>query len=957
VKKVPVTDETDISKCKIKKRNGETIPFNEQKIIDAIYNAAKAVGGSDYDESKRLANVVFKYIIDEPSIKHSEPIFVEYVQDIVEKVLIKEGHAKTAKAYILYREQHRIAREMEALTRLESDQIGLDDEVSVKLVDMFKFKSKLSKFIEKGLLNDYKVLLFRLRKLQKSNELPIHEEDYLCGNELAQNIFNKKYFLKDINGDLIEKRPEDLFARIASFISAVEPTEKKQLAWAKSYYNMMYNGYFIPGGRVLAGAGDMYRLKTLSNCFVSMIEDDNIEKIYKAAYEAARTYSYGGGIGIDISVLRPKDSIVHNAADKSTGAVSFMDLYSLTTGLIGQSGRRGALMLTVDVKHPDVPSFIRVKKVPNWITNQIVEQCKWSNRFNELQLQEIQKQVMENTQIRFANISLKISDEFMSAVNEQNTYGKDSYLIYKKDKDVDNSPKIQDVNTNHYSFGMPCRPIDKYHFVEKFESYQELVNYIKKEHKYNILSEQELLDSSNRDLFGDYVFKEGDSEFAVRQAGDFMLYYYSEHTGEIKRLVKARDIWNVFVEGNYKTAEPGLIFWTRMSKYSPSNYVGRPIVSTNPCGEVPLEGGGACNLASINLSRVVVDGYTENSKIDFDLLGTIVDTVVRFLDDVIIWNEMVYALEKQSEAAKLTRRLGLGVMGIADLLNQLGKGYDSDDGIKVIEKVMSFIADRAYKASALLSEEKGSSPIFDYEKYSQCPFFKESISEETRQLIKEKGLRNIAILSIAPTGTISNIVLGFKDKQKNYIGVSGGVEPIFALYYTRRSESFGNKLFRVFHSTVQAYIDKNNLQEKVLNVKEDELKKILPEFFSRTAHMIEPEKRVKIQGLCQKYIDQSISSTVNLPEDIGPETISKIYLDAWKHGLKGLTIYREGSRYPILQAESKITDFQKFKDKKYKLTSPTGEIIEGNGDTVVTMPDGSLTTIYHLLKQQQKGEQ
>jgi ribonucleoside-diphosphate reductase alpha chain len=949
-------NESELSKWKIKKRNGEIVSFNTERIVDVIYKAAKAVGGSDYAEAERLANVLFEFILNEPTINHSEPFSVEEIQDFVERVLIKEGHAKTAKAYILYREQHRIEREMQALAKLESDHIGLDDNVSLKLVEMFKFKSKLSKLIEQGLLNDYKVLLFKLRKLQKSGELPVHEEDYLCGNELAQNIFNKKYFLKDINGNPIEQRPEDLFSRIASFISAVEPTEKKQLAWSKKFYNLMYDGCFIPGGRILAGAGDMYRLKTLSNCFVSMIQDDNIESIYKAAYESARTYSYGGGIGIDISVLRPQNSIVHNAADKSTGAVSFMDLYSLTTGLIGQSGRRGALMLTVDVKHPDVPSFIQVKKVPNWITNQIVEQCKWSNKFDDGQLKEIEKQVMENTQIRFANISLKVSDEFMSAVNEHNTYGKDAYIIYEKDKDVDNTPKMQDVKTNHYSFGMPSKPINKYKFIEKFNTIEELNTYLKKE--YNLSSEitnDDLSNVSKRDLFGDYIINTTNSDLAIKQSGDYMLYYYSKPTGEIKRLVKARDIWNVFVEGNYRTAEPGLIFWTRMAEYSPSNYVGRPIVSTNPCGEVPLEGGGACNLASINLSRMVTDGYTENAKVNFEKLGDVVNTVVRFLDNVISWNEKVFALEMQSEAAKLTRRLGLGVMGIADMLNQLGLSYDSDKGMEWIEKIMSFIANKAYQASALLSEEKGPSPIYNYEKYSKCPFFNESLSEETKNIVKEKGLRNIAILSIAPTGTISNIVLGYKNKNKNYIGVSGGVEPIFSLYYTRRSESFGNKLFRVFHSTVQAYIDLKNLQDKALNVKEEELKVLLPDHFSKTAHSIIPEKRVIIQSICQKYIDQSISSTVNLPEDISPETISQIYLDAWKHKLKGITIYREGSRYPILQAETKKTDFSLFKEKKYKLTAPNGEFIEGNGDMVVTMPDDSLSTVYHLLKEQNKG--
>jgi ribonucleoside-diphosphate reductase alpha chain len=315
------------------------------------------------------------------------------------------------------------------------------------------------------------------------------------------------------------------------------------------------------------------------------------------------------------------------------------------------------------------------------------------------------------------------------------------------------------------------------------------------------------------------------------------------------------------------------------------------------------------------------------------------------------WNQNLNPLKEQRDAAKLTRRLGLGVVGIADMLNQLGIGYDSDEGIKHIEKVMEFIANSAYEASALLADERGSFPLYNYEDYSKSPFFQERLREDVKELVKEKGLRNVALLSIAPTGTISNIVLGFQHNGKNYVGVSGGVEPIFALYYTRRSESFGNVFFKVFHSTVQAYIDMNGLTDEAKNANEDELRKILPEYFFRTAHNINANRRVEIQGVCQRFIDQSISSTVNLPEDIDPETISNIYLNAWKNRLKGITIYREGSRYPILQADNKKTDFQEYKEKTFKLKDPEGNVIEGKGDTIITLPDGKLTTIYHIIKE------
>ena len=230
----------------------------------------------------------------------------------------------------------------------------------------------------------------------------------------------------------------------------------------------------------------------------------------------------------------------------------------------------------------------------------------------------------------------------------------------------------------------------------------------------------------------------------------------------------------------------------------------------------------------------------------------------------------------------------------------------------------------------------------------QCPFISEALSKETQDSIRENGLRNIAVMSIAPTGSISNIVLSFQNNDKNYIGVSGGVEPIFSTHYTRRSESFGNKFFKVFHSTIQAYIDIKNLQGEVDN--SQNIDDILPKFLTRTAHKVNSDKRVEIQGLIQKYIDHSISSTINLPEDIKPEIISNIYLMAWKANLKGITIYRDGSRFPILSTEGELTDFQKEKSKQYKIANNKGEEELVNGDEIIKLDDGSLTTVYHFMK-------
>ena len=816
-----------------------------------------------------------------------------------------------------------------------------------EILKMFEYEGKTTKIIGKSRTKAYKDVYDHLTSMQ-GDKLPVHE-DYLGDNELAQIIYTKKYYLKNLNNECIESCPEDVFKRLASFLSIPESTKANQKKWAERFYTELYEGRFVSGGRVLAGAGDLYRVKTLANCFVSKIQYDDIDSIYEAAFECARTYSYGGGIGVDITCLRPKNSVVHNAADSSTGAVSFMELFSLTTGLIGQSGRRGALMLTIDVKHPDVKYFMEVKKTPNWVTKQIVKQCDWSGTFNEDELATIKKQVMENTQVRFANISIKASDEFMHAVNEQNEFGESVYLVYNKETHdiVMSAPQNEDVY--HYSNGIPSKNPKDYKMLNTFKTFPQLKKWVKENCGID-LDKKDFMDLNKRDIFGDFVLKSAkNNQIALRMSGDFMLYFDSANTNEVKELIKARDIWDQFIEGNYKTAEPGIIFWSTMNNYSPSNYVGRPIICTNPCAEVPLEDGGACNLGSINLSRFIVNGYSDSAKINWDQLAESTATLVRFLDNVVTWNEDLNALEKQRIAAAETRRLGLGVMGIADMLNQLGIAYDSNEGLELISRIMEFITNAAYQSSALLAKEKSPSSIYK-ESYMDCPFIQEALSEETIKLIEIHGIRNIAIMSIAPTGSISNIVLGYKSEDKNYIGVSGGVEPIFSTYYTRRSESFDNKFFKIFHSTIQAYIDKMGIQKKIDQA--DDIDTVLPDFITRTAHKINSIRRVQIQGKIQKYIDHSISSTINLPEDVSPEVISDIYLMAWKNNLKGLTIYRDGSRTPILSnsKDVELTEFQEMISKTYQLTDDNGNEISCKGDEIIKMPDGSLLTVYHYIK-------
>jgi len=814
--------------------------------------------------------------------------------------------------------------------------------------EMFEYRSKIRGMLPEEWVALFRKTLYTMLDRVEGGELPT-DDNYLLDNDLAVNIYKKKYYLKNIKNEYIETRPEMTFARVSSFIAAVEK-EADAEKWAEIFYRDMFNGYWLPGGRIIAGAGDIYRTKTLANCFVIKIAEDNLESIFNAAYEAAKTYSYGGGVGIDISTLRPRDAIVHNAASFSTGAVSFMELYSLTTGLIGQSGRRGALMLTIDVKHPDVLNFIDIKNKPSWTTGQVMDQLRFSAMFSDAQLDKARKIIVENTQIRFANISIKVSDEFMNAVVEQNEHGKGAVLLYKKKPKGKTMRIDQDDKDAHYSLGIPSRKLEEYEFIQRFEGLDALNKHITEGYGASV-SDANFRNADERDVYGDYVIelKEFDFDLAVRESGDFLLYFSSPATGVQKRLVKARDIWNTFVESNYKNAEPGLMFWSRLVQFSPTNYIDAPIITTNPCGEVPLEDGGACNLGSINLSRMVKGPYTDKAEIDWATMGDSIDHLVRFLDNITSLNAKMNPLEKQKKAAENTRRIGLGIMGMADMFNQLGLAYDSEDALAVLERIMSFIANRAYSYSSQVAKEKGSFKLFSYEKYSKNPFFTEALTDETKKKVKESGMRNAGVLSIAPTGTISNIAVGYVLNNKRYLGVSSGIEPIFALYYTRRSESF-DKTFKIFQPTVQAYIDLNGLASSIDKAETDDaLMNILPEYFFKTAHKVDPLMRVRMQGIAQRYIDHSISSTVNLPEDIEPEVISNIYIDAWRHGLKGITIYREGSRYPILSTAGKKSEFTEYKDRLFKIKINGSETI-AKGDDVMVMPNGQLTTVYHAMK-------
>jgi len=573
------------------------------------------------------------------------------------------------------------------------------------------------------------------------------------GDELACAAFLKKYALRDEDNEILEFTLDEAKERWATAISEAERLFDGRRAKPYEHFRELYD-YLLPAGRQMYALGNEYVDKaTYTNCYVTKIEEDSLEGIFDAAKKLAKTYSYGGGIGLCIGELRPADSKVSNSAKFSTGAASFMELYSITTGLIGQHGRRGALMITIPVGHPDLELFVEMKH---------------NNK----------------DKVEFANISIKLTDEFMEAVE-------------------------------------------------------------------------------NND--------------------DFTLSFVTHHE-RFERTVKARELWKKIIQSARDSAEPGLMFWDRMVEMSPSDTYDRlKVHSTNPCGEQILEPGGTCVLSSLLLHKFVEDPFTEDAKFDYELFSDMVWRGVRHLDNVIELNIGKHALKEQEEASTLGRRIGLGVTGLADMLAALGIRYDSDEALKLVDAIMEFKKLQEYHASIDLARERGSFPLFDADKHFKRGFCA-TLPADMKDAAKEYGLRNVAISTVAPSGTLSVIAQ-----------CSSGVEPIFALEYSRSVEMGGEKRkFNVFHQGLArwfaAYEDDEDINEDLSN---------LP-YYWVVSHEIDYMARVKLQGVMQKHIDASISSTINLPEDVGVKVVEQIYKAAWKEGLKGVTVYRENAREGVL---------------------------------------------------------
>ncbi len=617
-----------------------------------------------------------------------------------------------------------------------------------------------------------------------ATELPKETLEFFKNDELRARVFYEKYALRDRNGVFLEKTPPEMWKRVSRELASVEKDGASD--WEKKFYWLLEDFKFVPGGRILFGAGGS-RHATLLNCYYIPIKEDSIEGIYDTAKEMARTYSFGGGVGIDISKLRPRGAPVNNAALFTTGAVSFMELYSMTTGIIGQNNRRGALMITMDVRHPDIEEFVTSKN--------------------------------DKISVRFANISVKLDDIFMNA---------------------------------------------------------------------------------------------------VKNDADFELKFESEKI-KVKKTIKARALWGKIIDTALNAGDPGIMFWDRIKKESPTEYDERmQLRGTNPCGEQPLPDYGACDLGAINLDKFVLEPFTNKAVIDWGNLEKTIRYGVRFLDNVLDYSYPKHPLKTQAEQTMYERRIGLGVMGLANMLIELGVKYDSDDAIKFVDDLFGKIKEIAYDESCGLAMSKGAFKGFNSEKHLERDFIKR-LPEPLRKKIKEKGLRNCCILTIAPTGSISTMS-----------GVSGGVEPLYALSYTRRSESLSAENFEVLEPIVKNYIEKFSLKNK----------KDLPLTFA-VSHRIDPFFRVKMQATIQKHIDSSISSTVNLPASATAEVVNKIYMNAWELGCKSITVYREGSKKNILTATDEETPPQelvsKEEERPFMLSGTTIKLPTQQGNLYLTI--------------------
>ena len=638
--------------------------------------------------------------------------------------------------------------------------------------------------------------------------------EYFKGDELAARVWVNKYAVKDSFGNIYEKSPEDMHWRIANEVARVEAKYPNALCSQELFDLLDHFKYIVPQGSPMTGIGNDYQIASLSNCFVIGLDGsaDSYGAIIRIDEEQVQLMKRRGGVGHDLSHIRPKGSPVKNSALTSTGLVPFMERYSNSTREVAQDGRRGALMLSVSIKHPDSESFIDAKMTEGKVTG--------------------------------ANVSVKLDDEFMQAAVEGKPY-----------------------------------------------------------------TQQYPIDSPNP-----MVSKE----------------------------IDASALWKKIVHNAWKSAEPGVLFWDTIIRESvPDCYadLGFRTVSTNPCGEIPLCPYDSCRLLAINLYSYVVNPFTPEAYFDFDLFKKHVALAQRIMDDIIdlelekierilekidsdpesmeVKGSERHLWEKIYHKSGLGRRTGVGITAEGDMLAAMGLRYGTEEATEFSEKVHKTIALEAYRSSVNMAKERGAFEIYDAEREKNNPFINrlKEADPELYEEMKKYGRRNIACLTIAPTGTTSLMTQ-----------TTSGIEPVFMPVYKRRRKVNPNDAnvhvdfvdetgdafeeYVVFHHKFLTWMkingydpDKRYTQEEI-----DELVAKSP-YYRATSNDVDWLMKVKMQGRIQKWVDHSISVTINLPNNVSEDLVNQLYVEAWRSGCKGCTVYRDGSRAGVLISTKK-------KDKK-----------------------------------------
>ena len=654
------------------------------------------------------------------------------------------------------------------------------------------------------LINTY--IITKMNQVFTFSEALEASKIYFDGDELAAKVWVNKYALKDSNGNIYEKTPTDMHWRLAREIARIERKYPNPMNEEELFELFDRFKYIVPQGGPMTGIGNPYQISSLSNCFVCQLEESNTDSygsIMKVDEELIQLEKRRGGVGHDLSHLRPAMAPVSNAAMSSSGVSSFMERYSNSTREVSQNSRRGALMLSLSINHPDADKFIDAK--------------------------------MEEGKVTGANISVKIDDKFMEAVLEDEVY------------------------------------------IQNFPIYSP--------------------------------------------------------TPSMTKEIKAKELWGKIIHNAWKSAEPGILFWDTIVRESvPDCYseFGFKTVSTNPCGEIPLCPYDSCRLIALNLYSYVTNPFTDHAGFDIDLLEKHARLALRIMDDIIdleiekidqiiekvksdpeseeVKHTELRLWEKIREKCLMGRRTGVGITAEGDMLAALGYRYGTEASIDFSENIHKIIALNVYKSSVNLARERGAFPVYDSELEKNNPFINrlKEADPEFGEALEKYGRRNIACLTIAPTGTVSLMTQ-----------TSSGIEPVFLAIYKRRrkinptdtcskvdfvdenGDSFEEFLvihpkFKVWMEMNDIHMESNASQEEI-----DSLVKLSP-YYKSTSSDIDWLQKVKMQGRIQKWVDHSISVTVNLPNNVSEALVADVYRTAWECGCKGVTVYRDGCRDGVL---------------------------------------------------------